>query len=92
LPWTLTGSNVVYSTGAMGLGTTTPNGDAVLEIASSTQGLLLPQVALTSTGAASPLSAHVAGMVVWNTTTAGDVTPGLYIDNGSQWVAAQTGP
>ena len=68
-----------------GIGTTTPNTNAQLEVASTTKGFLPPRVALTSTTSASPLSAHVAGMVVYNTATAGDVTPGLYVDSGTAW-------
>src|SRR5258708_22382666 len=48
----------------VGIGTTSPNGNAALDISSATKGLLLPRVALSATNLASPLSAHVAGMVV----------------------------
>ncbi len=68
-----------------GIGTTSPNSNAQLEVASTTKGFLPPRVALTSTTSASPLAAHVAGMVVYNTATAGDVTPGLYVNTGAVW-------
>ncbi len=68
-----------------GIGTTTPNTNAQLEVASTTKGFLPPRVALTGTTSASPLAAHVAGMVVYNTATVSDVTPGLYVNNGSAW-------
>jgi len=42
-------------------------------------------VPLTSTTSASPLAAHVAGMVVYNTATISDVTPGLYVNTGAVW-------
>lgn len=60
--------------------------NSVLELESSDKGLLLPRLALTSTSSASPLAAHVAGMLVYNTATTGDVTPGLYYNTGSAWV------
>jgi hypothetical protein len=60
--------------------------DAVLEVESATKGVLLPRVPLTNTTSAAPLSAHVAGMMVYNTATAGDVTPGVYTNNGTVWV------
>ena len=67
-----------------------PNADAVLDIVSNNKGLLLPRVSLTSTDAASPLSAHVAGMLVYNIATAGteptNVTPGIYFNNGTSWL------
>jgi len=68
-----------------GIGTTTPNASAQLDVSSTTKGFLPPRVALTGSTSASPLAAHVAGMVVFNTATAGDVTPGLYVNNGTIW-------
>jgi len=68
-----------------GIGTTTPNTNAQLEVASTNKGFLPPRVALTGTTSASPLAAHVEGMVVYNTATISDVTPGLYVNNGTVW-------
>ncbi len=74
----------------VGIGTTNPNADAALDITSSNQGLLLPRIALTATNNPTPLSAHVNGMVVYNTSTSGSstfsVSPGFYFNNGSRWV------
>ena len=71
------------------------NADAALEIESTNKGVLLPRLALTGTTAASPLSAHVQGMLVYNTATAGtapnDVTPGLYQNDGTAWVRIVSG-
>ena len=69
-----------------GIGTQTPNPDASLELGATDKGLLLNRVALTGTADATPLSAHVTGMTVYNTATAGDVIPGYYYNNGTQWV------
>ena len=61
---------------------TAPDVNAVLDLRSNTKlGLLLPRLPLQATNLAAPLSAHVAGMVVYNTITAGDVTPGFYYDD-----------
>jgi hypothetical protein len=62
------------------------NGNSMLEVESTDKGLLLPRVALTGTANFAPLTAHVAGMVVYNTATAGDVTPGYYYNDGAKWV------
>ncbi len=66
------------------------NPNAILELQSNNKGLLLSRLALTATTAASPLNAHVAGMVVYNTATAGSgntaVSPGFYYNDGTQWV------
>jgi hypothetical protein len=70
----------------LGNNPTTLNADALLEIESTNKGLLLPRVALTNTTAFAPLTAHVAGMTVYNTATAGDVTPGTYYNDGTKWV------
>ncbi|MDO6432682.1 hypothetical protein Q4E93_18900 [Flavitalea sp. BT771] len=68
---------------------TTINADAVLEAETTNKGFLLPRIALTATNSASPLSAHTAGMAVYNTATAGsapfNVSPGIYYNNGSGW-------
>lgn len=77
----------------VGIGTTMPNVNAVLDVTSTpaaTGGLLLPRVALTGTANESPLGAHVQGMTVYNTNTVGDVTPGYYYDDGTKWVRIAT--
>jgi hypothetical protein len=66
--------------------TSTPNSSAGLDINFTTQGLLIPRIALSGTTSFQPLAAHVAGMIVYNTATAGDVVPGLYFNNGTSWV------
>lgn len=72
----------------VGIGTTTLNSDALLDIDASTRmgGLLLPRVGLSNTTNVAPMTAHVAGMTVYNTATTGDVTPGYYYNDGSRWV------
>ncbi len=70
-----------------------PNASAVLDLQTTNKGLLLPRVALTSTTAATPLSAHVAGMTVYNTATVGTgnnaVAPGQYYNDGTKWIRIQ---
>jgi hypothetical protein len=70
----------INSTGAA------PNPSAGLDVSFPDKGVLIPRVALTGTANFAPLSAHVAGMIVYNTATAGDVTPGFYYDNGTKWI------
>ena len=77
---------ITPSFGQVGIGTTTPNPDAQLDITSTDRGLLLPRLALTSTASSAPMTADVAGMIVYNTASAGDVTPGFYYNDGAQWV------
>jgi hypothetical protein len=74
-----------------GIGTTTPNASAKLEVFSTNQGFLPPRIALTATNAASPVTSPATGLLVYNTATAGtapnNVAPGYYYWNGSAWVA-----
>lgn len=65
---------------------TSINSNSLLELEHGSKGMLLPRLSLNSTAAAAPLSAHVAGMVVYNTASVSDVTPGYYYDDGSKWV------
>ncbi|GHT40282.1 hypothetical protein FACS189437_05650 [Bacteroidia bacterium] len=76
-------------------GTADPNPNALLDVnkdtitvtGNNTKGLALPRVALTSTTAAAPVgTTFVRGMLVYNTNTAGDVTPGAYYSNGAKWI------
>ena len=84
---------VSLSFAQVGIGTTTPNG--ALDVTSTTQGFLLPRVALTASNVADPVvnpagGALANGTMVYNTATAGvspnNVLPGYYYWNGSQWI------
>jgi len=59
-----------------------------MELGATNKGFLPNRVALTSTNSALPLTAHVLGMLVYNTATAGaapnDVVPGYYYNNGTK--------
>lgn len=66
---------------------TPANPSAGLDVNFSSKGLLIPRVALQLTSSFFPLSAHVAGTLVYNTATAGDVVPGFYYNNGTNWVS-----
>ncbi|MCC8147154.1 MAG: hypothetical protein LIO93_12145 [Bacteroidales bacterium] len=74
-----------------------PDVDAVLELISNDNlGLLLPRVKLTSLTEPTPLSAHKAGMVLYNVgndvdengnETSSDALPaGYYYNDGFQWI------
>jgi hypothetical protein len=67
-----------------------PDLNAVLEL-TGPKGLLLPRVSLTGTTDPAPLSAHTAGMVVYNTATAGDIKPGYYYNDGVKWLRITNG-
>ncbi len=69
-----------------------PNAAAMLDIASTNKGLLIPRVALIGTNSNAPVGASViASLLVYNTATAGiapsNVVPGYYYWDGAEWVA-----
>ena len=85
-----------------GIGTSTPNASAKLEVASATQGFLPPRISLTGTNdnttiknAAGTSVTPATGLLVYNTTANGtapnNVLPGYYYYNGSTWIQISTG-
>jgi hypothetical protein len=86
-----------FTFGQVGVGTTTPNG--AFEINSSTQGLVMPRVSLTSSNVAAPVvnpngGAILSGTMIYNTATAGsspnNVVPGYYFWDGTKWLRVTT--
>ncbi len=88
-------SLVTYvSTAQVGIGTTVPSG--ALDIESTTNGIVIPRIALTSRAVAAPVinpqtGTLVNGTLIWNTATAGtapnNVVPGFYYWNAGGWNA-----
>jgi len=78
----------------------TPNASSVLDVNSSTKGLLIPRVALTATNAAAPITLPETSLLVYNTATNGasptNVAPGYYYNAGTptvpNWVRLYAGP
>ncbi len=72
-----------------GIGTTTPDASARLEVAATNKGFLPPRVSLSATNSASPITSPATGLVIFNTATAGttpnNVLPGYYYWDGSKW-------
>jgi hypothetical protein len=69
----------------VGIGTMTPDPNSDLTLASTNKGLLLNRVALTSGTDNTTAGPHTAGMFVYNTSSLGGLTPGLYFNDGSKW-------
>ncbi|WP_316849305.1 beta strand repeat-containing protein [Pedobacter agri] len=68
-----------------------PNKDAILELESTNKGLLFSRISLKSSKDPSPLAAHTAGMMVYNTQSISDVVPGIYYNDGTKWILARQG-
>ncbi len=91
---TLAVANSIYA--QTGIGTTTPNASAKLDVYATDKGFLPPRVALTATNSASPITSPANGLMVFNTVTAGSspnqVVPGYYYwdATGLKWVSLST--
>jgi hypothetical protein len=64
-PWVLSGNDVYNTTGEVGIGTSSPNASALLDLTSTTKGFLPPRMTTTQRDAISPV---VSGLVIFNTT------------------------
>lgn len=69
----------------------TPDASAMLEVRSTNSGVLVPRVTLSSTLVAAPVTTPATSLLVYNTATAGDVTPGFYYWDSSKWVRLLSG-
>src|SRR3989337_3445250 len=67
----------------------TPDASSMLDINSTSKGLLIPRVALSATNVASPITTPTTSLLVYNTATAGtapdNVVPGYYYWDGVMW-------
>jgi hypothetical protein len=81
--------------GQTGIGTTTPNASAKLEVYATNKGFLPPRIALTGATDASTIASPVAGLLIYNSATAGtapnNVVPGYYYWNGTAWTQISNG-
>jgi hypothetical protein len=76
-------------TQGVGIGTT-PNPSAMLDVSSTSRGLLAPRVTLTGTTDATTITnGNVTSLLVYNTATVADVVPGYYYWSGTAWVGLE---
>jgi hypothetical protein len=72
-------ANTFYSSGQVGIGTSNPNAKAIIEIASTTQGVLFPRMTKVERDA---ITSPPIGLILFVT----DDNEGLYIYKTSGWV------
>lgn len=72
-----------------GIGTLNPDNSAQLDITSNKRGLLMPRVALVNTTDNSPVTNPATSLMIYNTATLNDVTPGYYYWN-NKWIRVGT--
>ncbi|NQY28433.1 MAG: tail fiber domain-containing protein [Flavobacteriaceae bacterium] len=80
----------VASYGQVGIGTTTPNPSAMLEIDNANKGVLIPRMALSDvTDTTAPINAPATSLIVYNTnaTVTGGSGIGFYYFDGTQWIS-----
>ena len=79
----------------IGIGTSTPDASAKLEVNSTSKGLLIPQISLTGSSDATTIASPASSLLVYNTATTSDVTPGYYYNAGTttspSWLRLNTG-
>jgi hypothetical protein len=61
----------------------TPNSSAMLDVSAANKGLLIPNVSLTGTTDGTTIAAPATSLLVYNTSTVSDVTPGYYYNSGT---------
>lgn len=71
-------TNTFPSTGKVGIGTTSPNASALLEIKSTNKGLLIPRMTQTQRN---KIASPANGLLIYQT----DNNPGFYYYNGTAW-------
>ena len=73
----------------VGIGTSTPNASAKLQVDASDKGFLPPRVTLASTTDVATIATPATGLLIYNTASAGtspnNVTPGYYFYAGNKW-------
>jgi hypothetical protein len=72
-----------------GIGTTTPNASAKLDVYSTNKGFLPPRVTLTSVSDATTIASPAEGLLVYNQGSVG-LQAGYYFWNGSNWATIAT--
>lgn len=68
-----------------GIGTKSPDASAALEIKNENKGILIPRLALTGTNDSVTIATPANSLMIYNTATVSDVTPGYYYWNGNAW-------
>src|SRR5690554_2334215 len=73
--------------GQVGIGTLTPDNSSQLDVVANDKGILIPRISLTSTTDATTIkNGNVNSLLVFNTNTQNDITPGYYYWYVDKWM------
>jgi len=75
---------------AINLDGSPPNASAMLDVTSANKGVLIPNVALIGTNDVSTIVSPALSLLVYNTASVNDVTPGYYYWAGTAWTRLST--
>src|ERR1043166_4770665 len=75
--------NTFPSNGSAGIGTTTPDASSILEMKSTTQGILIPRMTQAQRNA---IPSPATGLMIYQTNN----TPGFYYYSGTAWTAVSS--
>jgi len=81
--------NNIFSQDNVGIGTTTPDPSAILDLSSNNKGLLIPRVTLNDHTTPAPITNPATGLLIYNYN--GSEPHGFWYWDGSQWVQVGTG-
>lgn len=81
----LNAQNTFPATGSAGIGTTAPNVSSILEIKSTTKGVLVPRMTKTQRDA---IATPATGLLIYQTNS----QPGFYYYSGTAWTALGAAP
>ncbi len=76
--------NIFPTTGSAGIGTITPSTSALLEVKSTTKGILIPRMTIAQRDL---IATPATGLMIYQTNS----TPGFYFFNGIAWTQISTG-
>lgn len=83
------GINIYGQTGSVGIGTSNPDGSAILDLVSGNKGFMLPKVSLNSSNVSDysfMISQPTVSLMVYNTNASFPGGKGLYYWDGAKWV------
>ena len=80
----------LYTNAQTGIGTSTPDASAKLDVSSTNKGFLPPRVTLTSSTDNITIQSPATGLLVYNTGTNVGLAAGYYYWNGNAWATIAT--